>query len=61
MGVIPETRRQPTGGVRKVKPKKTIKEGVVPPKVPKTPDYHKKGYVPPKPPQRPKPKPEKRD
>ena len=39
--------------------KKTIKEGIVPPKVPKTPDYHKKGYVPPKPPQKPKPKPEK--
>ena len=38
--------------------KKTIKRGVVPPKVPKTPDHHKKGYVPPKPPQKPKPKPE---
>ncbi len=39
--------------------KKTIKEGVVRPKVPKTPDYHKRGYVPPKLPQKPKPKPEK--
>lgn len=39
--------------------KKTIKESVVPPKVPKTPDHHKKGCVPPKPPQKPKPKPTK--